>query len=868
MALLPLAGWAENYSGWTVTLSENSSAYTGLAKNVTVTLRHGDEDPVTITNGVDGWTLAWTKGGNPATLVEVGEYTLTVSNGTTHTAPTANTANYEITQAENSISGLALADWTYGAAPNTPSYTAAFGTPTFTYSTSATGDYDTYANVVAGQAGTYYVKASIAATANYEAATSEPVQFTIKKATLLVRAVSETIFYGQAPTLAIAYDGFENGENAASLEAEVDADADDDITEANYWKTPTLAAPGTDAKATPYDMIPTGGFAKNYKFAYVGGKLTINKAKVQIVAQDATETYGTDPAGLTSWTAKSTDTNPYFKVYVQNGWDGTDPTKATYSTTAATTTDILNVKGGTGADKNDYKNLTVTRAEGTAVNTTTGYAINVAGGDFKDNYEAGEYKAGKFTITKGALTFELKNFSKIYGEDDPENWQADYTMKMNGTAITTDPDGVKSKITVARVAGETAGSYDITLTVADKESFTNFTITEPEDPSVFFIERAPLTIVAKPQALYVGNKVDKLVQTEYTMTGLVKNITVNDVTINDAATVSLVFGTENNTDETLVPVWSAADEEADATHVAGALKEANVFAKGIKVVLAEQTALAANYNITLTNGALTVTDLTTAIALSFAADNTDALETADGTDIKVSFGAKELKVGEWYAMVLPFDVDPLKMVNAFDRYVIFNELNKATTTASEFKFTLTMNTIPAGTPFLIKFAPKSTDVANTVVNMNEFNTNTYGVVTISKDIVPVVTDHVIFTGTYEAGEVLQGYKESEGIGEKVWWLGNSTLGKKNTWLKPKNNPRTLDAMEAYLTAEGKDWTSYAPTITVEDFDGSVTAIKSINADQIHGLNVKGMYNLNGMKMNNVPTQKGIYIINGKKVVIK
>jgi hypothetical protein len=75
-------------------------------------------------------------------------------------------------------------------------------------------------------------------------------------------------------------------------------------------------------------------------------------------------------------------------------------------------------------------------------------------------------------------------------------------------------------------------------------------------------------------------------------------------------------------------------------------------------------------------------------------------------------------------------------------------------------------------------------------------------------------------------------------------------------------------MEAYLTAEGKTWTSYAPNITVEDFDGQTTAIKSLSADEIHGLNVKGMYNLNGMKMNNVPTQKGVYIVNGKKVVIK
>jgi hypothetical protein len=58
------------------------------------------------------------------------------------------------------------------------------------------------------------------------------------------------------------------------------------------------------------------------------------------------------------------------------------------------------------------------------------------------------------------------------------------------------------------------------------------------------------------------------------------------------------------------------------------------------------------------------------------------------------------------------------------------------------------------------------------------------------------------------------------------------------------------------------------TFYFEDIDGSVTAIKSISADNLNGKIAEGMYNLNGMKLNSVPTQKGVYIVNGKKVVIK
>ena len=73
------------------------------------------------------------------------------------------------------------------------------------------------------------------------------------------------------------------------------------------------------------------------------------------------------------------------------------------------------------------------------------------------------------------------------------------------------------------------------------------------------------------------------------------------------------------------------------------------------------------------------------------------------------------------------------------------------------------------------------------------------------------------------------------------------------------------AMRAYITA--KEGVSAAPNIFVEEPDGSTTAITCISADG-KAVTADGWYTLNGVKLNAAPTEKGVYIQNGKKVVIK
>ena len=54
---------------------------------------------------------------------------------------------------------------------------------------------------------------------------------------------------------------------------------------------------------------------------------------------------------------------------------------------------------------------------------------------------------------------------------------------------------------------------------------------------------------------------------------------------------------------------------------------------------------------------------------------------------------------------------------------------------------------------------------------------------------------------------------------------------------------------------------------IDEPDGTTTVINAVTAESMN-VQAEGWYTLNGVKLQGIPTQKGIYINNGKKVVIK
>ena len=93
---------------------------------------------------------------------------------------------------------------------------------------------------------------------------------------------------------------------------------------------------------------------------------------------------------------------------------------------------------------------------------------------------------------------------------------------------------------------------------------------------------------------------------------------------------------------------------------------------------------------------------------------------------------------------------------------------------------------------------------------------------------------------------------------KVWVLGNQ--GGTPGFYK-SNDGRTLTVGKAYLYLDGG--ISSAPEFFAFDFSGETTGVNMVHGD---GSRVNGYYNLNGQRVSQ-PT-KGLYIVNGKKVIIK
>ena len=241
----------------------------------------------------------------------------------------------------------------------------------------------------------------------------------------------------------------------------------------------------------------------------------------------------------------------------------------------------------------------------------------------------------------------------------------------------------------------------------------------------------------------------------------------------------------------------------------------------------------------------------------------EAAAYATPNSYNVTFNSMNMNAKEWYAFVLPFATTPAELVGELGTYVVVNRLKSSSMDADgkvDVKFGIEMDEIPAGEPFLVKPA-----VAK------DWSVTTFTLKTIKKEIKNVVTDNATFTGTFDLGNSVKWGENLDGTADadaKYRWLAHKEYKGDNNWKNPKSNAHELSAMEAYLVL---DAAATGAHVFVEDFDieSGATAIQSLNADDIHGFATStGWYTVNGMKLQGAPTEKGVYINNGKKVIIK
>ena len=232
-------------------------------------------------------------------------------------------------------------------------------------------------------------------------------------------------------------------------------------------------------------------------------------------------------------------------------------------------------------------------------------------------------------------------------------------------------------------------------------------------------------------------------------------------------------------------------------------------------------------------------------------------ELITGKAVSVTLRNRTLqKDGNWNTLCLPFDLDLASSSLAGNNVVakVFDE----TTSLSDageltLKFTDATTTISAGTPFIIKWDNTGLNQENPV----------FTGVTISNTGAQEVTStdgKVKFVGMYTPFDIT-----NENINEILYVASGNKIGYSATlrtlrsfrahlWVKPNEEPNGKAQAVRY--------------ISIDFGDSETTSLSEELRVKSEEIATAQWYSLDGRKVAGQPTQKGMYIVNGKKVIIK
>jgi hypothetical protein len=224
------------------------------------------------------------------------------------------------------------------------------------------------------------------------------------------------------------------------------------------------------------------------------------------------------------------------------------------------------------------------------------------------------------------------------------------------------------------------------------------------------------------------------------------------------------------------------------------------------------------------------------------------------TDNKANYGTKTnvflertIKADNWNTFCAPFDISDSKLAAVFGEGVKVKQLSSSDYNSTTKVLTLTFidaTSIAAGTPYLIKLNGAS-DV-NLTADGKEFAD-----ITQNWTASNVETDYVHFKPVLVPEELTKDDKS-------VLFVAS---GNKLTY---PNKTANINAFRAYFKLVNGAETA-ASSFNMDLGDGETTGIVSVtNTNRTNNTNV---YDLQGRKVENAAT-KGVYIQNGKKVIIK
>ena len=589
------------------------------------------------------------------------------------------------------------------------------------------------------------------------------------------------------------------------------------------------------------------GTSANYDVVFDDGTLEIKPQTIYLKADDLTQAYGKADKTLTySIYSNAARTAGYaLATGIETGKKNN-----TYLTTAAT----LERESGDG-----FGEYAITFS--TAPTATSNYTIDET------------LTSGVYTIGKAQVRIIAENKTKEYDGVAPVQSagnvasETKLTYKVIGLI---DEDDLETAPTLSLVLAEgedgtdyKAAGYVIKAEGAVLKNPANYEPISYQN-GVYTIEKKQLTVTAKPQGLLVGEKATDLDNSLVEFDGLID-------ADKGKVTATLAFSANVQVDgsgkikaiadwDPALPANGIVVNGIEVTGIAGA-KAGNYFTS-------VTTPTAASYLIA---GNLLITDATELITITpankatwTAADETtqksygwQAIKDANNKKATVKFASFTMKAEQWYTMVLPFKTNVAEISSKLG-YAVVNVLNTSNS-SNEVKFKLHMQDIEANEPFLVKVY-KQIDLANTDLDGDHATLDplTFTGKTIAYVETPSVKDA---KGTQYIGTFM-GYIGTEGTTDE-YYMATSKGKWYNAGIKGDDGKCGYTRPSgAYLkVAEGVH-----ARILIEEPDGT-TSIHTLTANG-EMVPAQGWYTLNGVKLQGVPTEKGIYINNGKKVVIK
>ena len=543
---------------------------------------------------------------------------------------------------------------------------------------------------------------------------------------------------------------------------------------------------------------------------------------------------------------------------------------------------VTHTEGGYG-DGDDPEGNPGVQDEGDAALTA---ALAVA-----NNYDI-DFVPGDVKVIGQALTVYAIGGNVEYGSD-PADWKFTYEangLKLNGTPEYEIYDLKGNKIEDSKLVNLPRGTYQVKMVENEDLNPANYTI-KTWEPGFLVVTKKKITITINPLIVNPGTSVKTL--NDNASVKAYADLLVGDDTY---LTYKYSFnGTATKTGDASNTALSTLLEPSGTNNGGLKTNADGVFENGItaSIITWDETKtdavnLAAgavkanaNYEVTFEGGDLTIVgpnSLYLAQADEYLLDkikeaaNKSAASTS--TTYNILFDDRELKREVWAAMVLPFETSVKEISDALN-YAVVDVLD-VDNKSNDMHLKLHMGKIAANQPFIVKYYKEdvednasTTDVDESVDNSKlKLSTlrNLPRKKIVYKADAAYVNDkgNVFVENTYNGHQFIGVYNPVDVYGANYKWIarGNGNLLDAGDYTE--DNKAHMRRLISYFKLNPS---AQNARILIDEPDGTTTVINAITAESMN-VQAEGWYTLNGVKLQGVPTEKGIYINNGKKVVIK